>query len=187
MENINYSKEIYDALREFFGEVDWVVHFNAEDGVFRFGVGLECKLKRVDCYALLKHNSYRIYAISPFGIDLNDKNMVNSVNEFLSRANFNTVATNFEFDWNTGYIRAKCFMNCEGLQAPTKRMLATSVFQPAILFEHYGDGIFAVLNDSMSAKEAVEMCDKDSTFKRMLHTLEPPKVETDTKIDDRFK
>lgn len=102
-----------------------------------------------------------MYAIAPLGADEDDSKMMASMAEFVCHANYGLKNGNFELDMRDGEIRFKSFVDCEGI-TPTLDMVRNSIHCPAAMFERYGDGIVGIIFGGMSAKEAVDRCEKGS-------------------------
>lgn len=153
-----YSKDIAHAINTYLKDDDWYFSFDELRGVFKFGLSLKGKMKKVNYLIDVKEDEYIVYAISPLGADEEDEKMMVTMAEFVCRANYGLKNGNFEFDMRDGEIRFKCFVDCEGI-APTVEIIRNSIHCPAAMFEQYGDGIVGILFGNMSAKDAVSKCE----------------------------
>ncbi len=153
-----YSKDIAHAINTYLKDDDWHFSFDELRGVFKFGLSLKGKMKKVNYLIDVKKDEYIVYAISPLGADEEDEKMMVTMAEFVCRANYGLKNGNFEFDMRDGEIRFKCFVDCEGI-APTVEIIRNSIHCPAAMFEQYGDGIVGILFGNMSAKDAVSKCE----------------------------
>lgn len=122
MKNRAYSKNIADAINSFLTEDDWHFSFDDQCGLFKFGLNLKGRIKKVSYIVDVKDDEYVVYAISPIGADEKDEKMMAVMAEFICRANYGLKNGNFELDMRDGEIRYKSFVDCEGL-TPTTEMV----------------------------------------------------------------
>lgn len=159
MKEKNYSTEIANAIKSYLKEDDWHFSFDEETGLFRFGLSLSSKIKKINYIVDVKEDEYIVYAIAPIGADEEDKKMMVTMAEFVCRANYGLKNGNFELDMRDGEVRFKCFVDCEGI-TPSKDMVQNSIHCPAAMFKRYGSGIVDIIFGNATAKEAVEKCEK---------------------------
>lgn len=159
MKEKNYSAEIANAIKSYLKEDDWHFSFDEETGLFRFGLSLSSKIKKINYIVDVKEDQYIVYAIAPIGADEEDKKMMATMAEFVCRANYGLKNGNFELDMRDGEVRFKCFVDCEGI-TPSKDMVENSIHCPAAMFKRYGSGIVDIIFGNATAKEAVEKCEK---------------------------
>ena len=159
MKNRSYSKNIADAINSFLTEDDWHFSFDDQRGLFKFGLNLKGRIKKVSYIVDVKDDEYVVYAISPLGADEDDEKMMAIMSEFICRANYGLKNGNFELDMRDGEIRYKSFVDCEGL-TPTTEMIRNSIHCPAAMFDRYSAGIVDIIFGNSTAKEAIEKCEK---------------------------
>lgn len=155
----NYSLEIANAINSYLKQDDWHFSFDEENGLFRFGLSLSSKIKKINYIVDVKEDEYIVYAIAPIGADEEDKKMMATMAEFVCRANYGLKNGNFELDMRDGEVRFKCFVDCESI-TPSKDMVQNSIHCPAIMFKRYGSGIVDIIFGNVTATEAVERCEK---------------------------
>ena len=126
MKEKNYSAEIANAIKSYLKEDDWHFSFDEETGLFRFGLSLSSKIKKINYIVDVKEDQYIVYAIAPIGADEEDKKMMATMAEFVCRANYGLKNGNFELDMRDGEVRFKCFADCEGI-TPSKDMVENSI------------------------------------------------------------
>lgn len=160
MKEKSYSEVIANAIKSFLKEDDWHFSFNEDRGLFRFGLALKGKLKKLRYIVDVKDDEYLVYAISPIGADEDDDRMMANMAEFICRANYGLKAGNFEFDFSDGEIRFKDHVSCEDI-TPSAAMIKRSIYCPAMMFDRYGSGIVDVIFNDTSAKDAVAKCEED--------------------------
>lgn len=155
----NYSMEIANAINSYLKQDDWHFSFDEENGLFRFGLSLSSKIKKINYIVDVKEDEYIVYAIAPIGADEEDKKMMATMAEFVCRANYGLKNGNFELDMRDGEVRFKCFVDCESI-TPSKDMVQNSIHCPAIMFKRYGSGIVDIIFGNVTASEAVKRCEK---------------------------
>ena len=155
----NYSEDITDAIRSFLDDGDWNYHFQEEKGIFRFGLNLKCRIRNIQYIIDVDNTDYNVYGFISLYANHHDQNEMAQMAEFLCRANYGLRNGNFELDFRDGEIRYKCYVDCQGLDAPTEEMVKHSVYCPAAMFERYGNGILQILFAGMSAEEAISLCE----------------------------
>lgn len=161
MKERSYSMNIVNAVNDFLKEDDWHFSFDETRGIFRFGLGLKGKLKKLHYIVDIKEDEYLVYAISPLGADEEDAKMMANMAEFICRANYGLKMGNFELDFDDGEVRFKVHVLCKGV-TPTAEMIKRSIYCPATMFDHYGSGIVDIIFNDTSGKAAVEKCEKHS-------------------------
>lgn len=167
----NYSKEIADAIRNFLDEDDWKYSFDEQLGMFRFGLNLGGKLKNVNYIIDVKEDEYVSYAISPVGVDQNDRERMAVMTEFICRANYGLKNGNFELDVRDGELRYKSYVDCDGI-IPTEDMIRHSITCPGTMFKRYSEGIVGIIFNDESAEGAINRCEKsDQEFQELLEEL----------------
>lgn len=181
MKENKYSTSIAQAITTFLTEDDWHFTFDEKRGVFKFGLSISGKIKNISYRIDVQNNDYVVYAISPIGADENDREMMASIAEFVCRANYGLVNGNFELDMRDGELRFKCFVDCDGI-TPSNEIVRNSIYCPAAMFKRYSDGIVNIIFTRISAKEAVEICEKPAMTE--LSTLLSELKGCDDEIDD---
>lgn len=161
MKERTYSMNIANAVNDFLKEDDWHFSFDEKRGIFRFGLGLKGKLKKLHYIVDIKEDEYLVYTISPLGADEEDAKMMVNMAEFICRANYGLKMGNFELDFDDGEVRFKVHVLCKGV-TPTAEMIKRSIYCPATMFDHYGSGIVDIIFNDTSGKAAVENCEKHS-------------------------
>lgn len=159
MKERTYSKSIANAINNFLTEDDWHFSFDDQRGLFKFGLNLKGRIKKVSYIIDVKDDEYVVYAISPLGADEDDEKMMSTMAEFICRANYGLKNGNFELDMRDGEIRYKSFVDCEGI-TPTAEMVRNSIHCPAAMFDRYGVGIVDIIFGDSTAKDAISKCEK---------------------------
>ena len=153
-----YSEEIVGVIRDFLVSDDWKFEFDEEHGVFRFGVGIESKLKHLRYLIPVREDSYVVYAISPLDTDCDDKNVMKEMADFICRANYGLRNGNFELDMTDGEIRYKVFVDCDGI-IPSEEIVKGSIIIPSLMFDRYAAGILDIMFKEATAEDAIAKCE----------------------------
>lgn len=159
MKERDYSMNIANAVCDFLNEDDWHFSFDQERGIFKFGLRLKGKLKKINYIVDIKDDEYLVYAISPLGADEENSEMMANMAEFICRANYGLKMGNFELDFDDGEVRFKVHVLCKGI-TPTAEMIKRSIYCPASMFKRYGSGIVDIIFGNASGKDAVDKCEK---------------------------
>ncbi len=154
----NYSEEITEAIRNFLDEDDWKYEFDEERGIFRFGVGIESKLKHLRYFIPVRDDSYVVYAISPIDADSDDSSVMKEMAEFVCRANYGLRNGNFELDMSDGELRYKVFVDCDGITL-SDEVVKGSIIIPSVMFDRYAPGILDIMFKGSTAEEAISKCE----------------------------
>ena len=144
-EKIKYSQDIANAVRSFLVNDDWKFDFNADRGVFNFGLNIDGKLGKLDYSIRVRENFFTVYAVAPINADRKDPKAMAAMAEFITRANYGLPNGNFEMDVNDGEIRYKCYVNVKGMNDISDDIIDDSIKLPALMIDRYGDGMAALM------------------------------------------
>ena len=153
------SASIADAISNFLTGVGLDFSFDDRRGQFKFGLRLKGKISKVKYIIDIGENEYIVYVVSSVYPNSNNRRMMHSLTEFLCRANYNMASTNFEINMTSGEIRMRYFVDCDDI-APTIGLVKRSICSPGLMFERYGDGIADIILDHVTAKEAIDRCER---------------------------
>ncbi len=128
MKERTYSKTIAQAIKEFLTNDDWHYSFDEQRGLFKFGLSIKGKIKKVRYLVDVKDDAYLVYAIAPIGGDEDDRNMMMEMAEFICRANYGLKSGNFELDMDDGEIRFKCYVDCDGINPTISQQYYANLF-----------------------------------------------------------
>lgn len=157
----NYSMQIADKINGFLSSDDWDYTFDENKGIFRFGLHLNSNLKTLTYIVKVKKDSFLVYGILPIGVEIENKDMMHTMAEFICRCNFGLINGNFEFDFRDGEIRYKSFVDCEAIK-PSDEIIRNSIHCVAIMVERYSRGILDIIFSGVPANVAIERCEKES-------------------------
>lgn len=160
MKNNKYSVEIANAVKDFLVNDGWQFSFDENSGVFEFGLCIRSKIKKINYLIRVYNNDYTVYAFSPIGADVDDRDMMLKMAEFVCRANYGLRRGNFELDMRDSEIRYKTYVDCDGGITPNIEVVRNSIYCCASMFERYASGILNIIFGDMTAKDAVDKCEK---------------------------
>lgn len=129
MKEKNYSEAIANAIKSYLEEDDWRFSFDNASGIFRFGLSLSNKIKKINYIVDVKVDEYIVYAVVPIGVDEGDEKTMAVMAEFVCRANYGLKNGNLEFDMDDGLIRYKCYVDCENA-IPSEDIVQNSIHCP---------------------------------------------------------
>ena len=151
---MSYSVEIANAVKTYLINDNWKYSFDQEDGVFRFGLNLTCKLRKTSYKIVLGNQGYTVYADIPVSAE----DCIQDMAEFVCRANYGLRNGNFELDVQDGELRYKSYVNCNE-QLPNHKIIEASIYVPAVMIERYGSGILEVIFGIKTPEKAIEDCE----------------------------
>ena len=185
MSEKTYSDAIAEAVKSVLDDNEWSYKFDKELGLFKFGLGLDGKLKKVNSILDVGDDEYMVYTYCPIGVDENDTKMMLRMTEFICRVNYGLKTGNFELDCNDGEIRFKCHVMCEDI-IPTAAIINRSIFTCVLMFERYGSGILDIIFTDVSPKDAVYKCEnsKLDMYRRIREALNGEDDSDDSDEDE---
>ena len=156
MEN-NYSKELANRIKMFLDGDQWRYGFTEEGGYFRLDLSIKGRgINRLRYLIIVNGDSFNVYATSPVGADCNDKKMMETMAEYIARANNKLNNGGFQLDYRNGEIRFKAFVDCEDCE-PSIAVIRNSIHYPAAVFESYSYGIAGIIFQDLTAEEAIRI------------------------------
>ena len=157
-DEIDYTEEITEMIREFLSEDDWHFDFDDENGCFTFNISIDGKLQHLRYVIYVKDDGYTVYAVSPLNADSDDPAVMSKMADFICRANYGIRNGNFELDMRDGEIRYKVFVDCDE-NLPNQNIVRNSIVIPSVMFERYSAGIIDVMFKDSSAEDAITKCE----------------------------
>ncbi len=156
-----YSYEIAEAIKTSLKEHDLhMVSFDETLGTFGFNAQLACQLS-TNIIIRVGEDSFTTMAVCPVRADISDAELMAKMAEFVCRANFGLKHGYFEFDFNDGELRYKCYIPCDG-HVPSREQIREGISIPAAMLRRYAPGILGVLYGGVDPATAVKACDEDS-------------------------
>ena len=155
--DFSYSTTIANAISDTFDANDWRYRFDEEKGVFTSGASIRGKLQNVRSLIYVHEDGYLSRAVCPIKADVQDKEVMRNIADFLHKANYDLRNGGFEFDNRDGEVSYKTYNVCID-RIPKEEEVMRSVFLPAMMFEKYTPGILGILFGGMDAESAYALC-----------------------------
>ena len=148
---MRYSEVIADRIGTYLTEQNWEFTFDEIGGIFTVEADLECKLGAALVVYQVTEDSFLCYTTITDEVPAEMKAVVG---EYLHRANYGLPRGNFEFDYDEGSVHFKTFFDCsEG--TVTEKQLEESISIGLTVFDHYGDGLYELMNSSSQARRMI--------------------------------
>lgn len=183
MRIIKYSEELADVINKYLIDDDWRFTFDRELGCFFFDLSLDGKIKRVFYFIDIRETNYIVYAISPIGVEKDDREVMDEMTKYIGYVNYQILNGNLEINQKEGEIRYKVFMDCEGTM-PTKQMFHNSIYIPAMVFDRFSSGMADIIFSGITAKEAFTKIVQKSEGNEQTFEEENPCSDDMVEIDD---
>lgn len=153
----HYSEEIAVGIKNTLKEDGRHFYFDDAAGFFSLYLEIDGEgIDRLHYLITVDEEAFLLYAIFPLKAECNNRRMMNTLSEFINRANYRLHKGNFQLNFQTGEIRIKIFHNCEG-KAPSKSVVNDAILTAAAAFENYGNALLGIIyRRDMTAKEAFE-------------------------------
>ncbi len=168
----NYSTVIASAIKDYLTAEGWHFRFDEEEGKFEFSVRASGKMRSIQYRIRVRDEYYAIHGNAKVAYaDTKDEKMMITMSEFINRANYGLTHGNFEFDHRDGEVRYKCTVACDDI-VPSTKMIERSIYVIGSMFKRYGDGIFNIIYNDATAKDAIRQCEGDDGPSAMVEALE---------------
>ena len=154
MATVKYSVQLADATKKTLDKREVAYEFIQDQGVFKFSIRLQKaqKLQSVQMYVRILETALTAHAVLRISAD---ESNIDSVVEYITRANYGLTAGCFEVDYNDGEVRYKNHNRFEN-RIPSDDELHRIVLLPVIMWERYGNGLLKVMFGGASPKSAIE-------------------------------
>ena len=152
MESLEKVKQL---MEEVFKDIDW--KYECEDrgdySVYHTGVTLDegAKISKVAINIEVQEEDIRVISISDIKAD---KKNIPRVAEYICRTNWGLLTGNFEFNYDTGSVRYKVFLNASDNEL-NKKEIVYAIFISAAMWRRYGNGLVNILGSEKDVKEIV--------------------------------
>lgn len=160
-----FSPEIAEAIKTHIKENDLhMVSFDETLATFSFNMQLTGQLS-TNIIIRVGEDSFTAMAVCPVRPDTIDAEIMAKTAEFVCRANFGLKNGHFEFDFNDGEIRYKCYVPCDD-RVPSQELIREGIAVPAMMLRRYSLGLLGVLYSDVDPATAVRVCEDDSATRR---------------------
>lgn len=151
-----YSSEIQKAIKKYLEDEKISYSFDLYGGDFRFQQETKSRIKII-CYLIhVNYSDFIVYACSPLGVDIEEKETVKRMAEFICRINQGSRKGYFEFNMDNGEIKYKIYNECNDGIIPTEATIRSSIDTGIAKFERYGNAITEVIFGNKQIKDIVE-------------------------------
>lgn len=148
---MRYSEKLANSIDSYLREQDWSFDFDEIGGIFRVEAELACKLNVAMVVYQVMEDSFLCYTTIAEEVPVE---MRSAAAEYLHRANYGLPRGNFEFDYDEGSVHFKTFFDCPD-DTVTEKQLEDSMAIGLTLFDHYGDGLYELMNGGSLARRLI--------------------------------
>lgn len=149
--------DIANKIKEFLDEDKWKYRYAEDDKVFITGVNVGSIEGNIKIYIFVKKEGYTVYEIMN---NRAEAERYSSISEYLHRANYGLRDGNFEFDYNEGEIRYKTYVNCNGMEDISNKIIQDSIYVGLAMIQRYGKGLLKVMLGIETPLEAINEAEK---------------------------
>lgn len=184
-----YSIEIADCVERLLREDDWKHSFNEENGVFKFDLSIESRLRCVEYLIKIDDDFILMHCISPITADYRNEKEMRNLWTYFGLVNCGQNANGcFQMDPEDGEICFRVYIDCEK-QLPSKEIIRNAICCAANMFEKYSDGMLAVIYESADPKEAKEMSTKKAKRRllEMFHKFRQEELPEEQDLDEALE
>ena len=151
-----YAESIAKKLQEYLKDQDWSFTFDPISGMISVEAELSCKLAAALVVYQVTEEGFLCYTTI---MDSAPADMRVVVGEYLHRANYGLPNGNFEFDYDDGSVHFKTYFDCPDGE-PTEKQMSDSMAIGLTVFDHYGDGLYELLNSGSLARQLIVQADE---------------------------
>ena len=135
------KETVIKMIDSFFAEIEWKYDFDEKRTTYSFGIDMGNVIGKLKFIMPIRDHHYKVIGI------LNSKaenSKLQTVAEYLHRANFGMNNGKFELDYDDGEVRYKSFVDFWGVEL-NKRIIEDSLFIPIMMFKRYGKNIIKLM------------------------------------------
>lgn len=171
MKKNSYSIEIANIVKKYLYDDGCNYSFDEEHGIFKFSNRIKSEINEIVYHIYIGEDDMILYGFCPIKADCQNENMMMRMSEFICRANSDLCNGCFEFDFNSGNVNYRCYIDCANV-LPSTKIIENSIYYIAAIFKCYAIGITSIIFSECSGKEAINMCNKffDEEFHGKLTT-----------------
>ena len=150
-------EEMVNLVRDYLDNDGWNYEYDDARKIIRTGVNLKCKLQNSRLYISFSNDGFTVLATVSMKADAQ---YIQSIVEYLTRANFGLRSGSFEVDYRDGEIRYRVYTNYKGMNTISKEIIEDSIMIPPLMFERYGDGLAALMFGFSDPVTEIEKAEK---------------------------
>ena len=154
MAKTNYNVQLANAVKKMLDKQGFKYEWFDDNAAIRFGcnLGKNQELQNARMTVYFQENGFTSYATASISAE---ESNIDSVAEYITRANYGLRVGNFEVDYNDGEVRFKSHHISVNI-IPSEEDLDFLVFAPLYMWKKYGNGFVKVLLGGVSPKSAIE-------------------------------
>lgn len=154
----SYSRIIAERIELFFENKKWKYDYKDEDGAFRIGMRIDgCRIDHLDLFVIVHKKAFSTYARYPSQVDHTDASLLVRMTEFVCRVNCGLKQGSLVFNLNDGRLYFRVYTDCENTIV-SDEVIENSISCAAIMLENFSYGISGLMNQDITAFEAVRFC-----------------------------
>lgn len=138
---LSHKNQLLNRTLEFLNLQGWSYEYSSKTGLIQFTMNLDSQLGSCRVYVLPDDTEIECVATCPIKAS---PDVYDDVVEFITRANYNNLIGNFEFDYDDGEIRYRYCMLCDET-IPSLYDVARCICLSYKMFEQYGDALVKTL------------------------------------------
>ena len=172
------NPNIIRAINEFLNGDNWKYSLDTKRGIFNFILSMDGPMNKIHFFIGVEDSDYVVMASPLVSVNVDDKETVRNMCEYVCRVNSRLKNGCFEFDMDDGDITYKTYVDCRGTVEPTKEIVENSIRCPAAMYYRYSSGFMDVIFNKHSAKEALRD-ESDFIIEEMLRSVGEEDEKTD--------
>ena len=150
-----YSRELADTIRSTLDAMGLHYIWDEENGAIIWRASLEKNICAIDGVLSVRETSFTTWLTFPFRMKRTDPKRMLDMAEFLARVNNDIRYGSFDLDYDTGLIRFRLTVDCEGT-LPSEPMIEDAVNAPCGIVDQCSAGILAVMYGEQTPLEAAK-------------------------------
>lgn len=139
------------TIQKFLDSKKWKYKRIEDKNVIHFGIN--ASNGNIDCVAEVREEHKQFIFLSYCTIKAIDEKL-NSINEYLSRVNYNLVIGDFEINFEDGKIRFKSSMFYDDLFPISEKLVEQNIITNLYMVDRYLPGIMSVMYSGISPEQA---------------------------------
>ena len=155
-------KSITDTIHEMLESAEYRFQYNEEGNVFILGMNIPSKLSSVRCF--LRETSYGFWvnSVSPINGDPNNKEMMRTLAELITRINYPINLVKFSMDHKDGELRCEIDYPCMDEFKPSPELVHAMLAFTTRTWTKFAPCFLAVIFGGKSAEEALKDAAEDA-------------------------
>lgn len=157
------KETVIKMIDSFFTDIEWKHEYDEKRSTYSFGIDMGDAIGSLKFIMPIRDRHYKVICVLNSKVE---QTKLQTVAEYLHRANFGLNNGNFELDYNDGEVRYKIFVDFWGIEL-NKRIIEDSIFMPILMFKRYGKNMIKLMvgegNPADLIDEAESLDDEETT------------------------